>query len=370
MQTIEKARRSGRMAKIGVASALAASLALGALGLAGCASDKGGSQTSGASSEEGEYADLAPTTLILADCASPGSAGNLWSEEFTGRVSEITEGKLTIDYHGNSELGGDVDLIRQEQSNDIQMVVSQPAPIVSFIPELAAFDLPMVFATSEAERIEGVLNGENDFTTALQKAYGEGGLYNLGFLQDATFRLATSNRALNSLDDFKGVQVRTMENNNHMAFWQALGAEPTPLAFSEVYFALQNGTVDGQENPTDTAVGASLQEVQGYLCRTNHILSSYNMSINKEAWDALDAKYQAAVKQAFEEATREIGSQLSDLDATSTQTMLDAGMELIEYDDRFFEDVLALDGVRDLYKSISEQTNGVSNMLVAELEKS
>ena len=86
MQTIEKARRSGRMAKIGVASALAASLALGALGLAGCASDKGGSQTSGASSEEGEYADLAPTTLILADCASPGSAGNLWSEEFTGRV--------------------------------------------------------------------------------------------------------------------------------------------------------------------------------------------------------------------------------------------------------------------------------------------
>lgn len=370
MQTIEKARRSGRMAKIGVASALAASLALGALGLAGCASDKGGSQTSGASSEEGEYADLAPTTLILADCASPGSAGNLWSEEFTGRVSEITEGKLTIDYHGNSELGGDVDLIRQEQSNDIQMVVSQPAPIVSFIPELAAFDLPMVFATSEAECIEGVLNGENDFTTALQKAYGEGGLYNLGFLQDATFRLATSNRALNSLDDFKGFQVRTMENNNHMAFWQALGAEPTPLAFSEVYFALQNGTVDGQENPTDTAVGASLQEVQGYLCRTNHILSSYNMSINKEAWDALDAKYQAAVKQAFEEATREIGSQLSDLDATSTQTMLDAGMELIEYDDRFFEDVLALDGVRDLYKSISEQTNGVSNMLVAELEKS
>ena len=72
MQTIEKARRSGRMAKIGVASALAASLALGALGLAGCASDEGGSQTSGASSEEGEYADLAPTTLILADCASPG----------------------------------------------------------------------------------------------------------------------------------------------------------------------------------------------------------------------------------------------------------------------------------------------------------
>lgn len=369
MRTIEKSQRNRCSTRFCMfVSTLAVALAASMLGLIGCASDEG-LQSSDASSEGSAYADLQPVTLILADCASPESAGNLWSQEFADRASEITGGKLTVDYHGNSELGGDVDLIRQEQSNDIQMVVSQPAPIVSFIPELAAFDLPMVFATSESDQIEEVLNGDNEFTAALQEAYGKGKLYNLGFLQDATYRLTTSNKALNGLDDFSGFQIRTMENNNHMAFWQALGAEPTPLAFSEVYFALQNGTVDGQENPTDTAVGASLQEVQSYICRTNHILSSYNMSINKEAWDSLDPAYQAAIEQAFEEATGEIKSQLGDLDAASTQTMLDSGMELIEYGDGFFEEVLALDAVQDLYDSISEQTNGVSDMLIGELGK-
>lgn len=248
------------------------------------------------------------------------------------------------------------------------MVCVQPAPMVSFIPELAAFDLPMAFAQNTPEQIDTVLNGSNEFTQDLQSAYEKGSLHNLGFLQDGTYRLTTSNKDLQSLEDFKGFQIRTMENKNHMAFWQALGAEPTPLAFSEVYFALQNGTVDGQENAADTIVGASLQEVQKYLAKTNHILYTYNMSINKDFWEGLDPAYQNAITQAISESAGEIKGQLKSLDEDSIQTIKDAGATIIEYDDDFYDSILALEGVKNLQTDISNQTNGLSDKLIAELE--
>ena len=147
-----------------------------------------------------------------------------------------------------------------------------------------------------------------------------------------------------------------------------MGAEPTPLAFSEVYFALQNGTVDGQENAADTIVGASLQEVQKYLAKTNHILYTYNMSINKDFWEGLDPAYQNAITQAISESAGEIKGQLKSLDEDSIQTIKDAGATIIEYDDDFYDSILALEGVKNLQADISNQTNGLSDKLIAELE--
>lgn len=367
MRGMEKRMEGAREPwKIVAVIALCLVCALSLAGLTGCA---GGDNSSQSDADESKYENLDPVTLILSDCASPGSSGNIWSEALVEKANTITGGKLTIDYHGNNELGGDIDILRQEQSNDIQMVAVQPAPLVNFVPAMATFDQPMVFANYTPEQINTVLNGDNEFTQGLQAAYEENSLHNLGFLQAGAYRQATSNIPLNTLDDFKGFQIRTMENSNHMAFWQALGAEPTPLAFSEVYFALQNGTVDGQENPTDTAVGASLQEVQKYLAKTNHILCTYNMSISKEAWENLDPAYQEALTQALAEATAEIEPKLQQLDADSTQVMVDAGMEVIEYEPEFYETILNLDGVKALYADISKQTNGLSDVMVAELEK-
>ena len=107
------------------------------------------------------------------------------------------------------------------QSGDIDMVGSQVAPIVSFVPEIAIFDLPMVFATVDGDTIDQVLNGDSDTHKALNAAFENAGFHLLGFLQNATFRLTTSNSNLEKLEDFKGLQIRTMENSNHMAFWTA-----------------------------------------------------------------------------------------------------------------------------------------------------
>ena len=313
---------------------------------------------------EDAYADLDSVELIGADSTGKGAAGQIFGEYVAQRVDEITGGKLTIDYHPNGDLGGDADLIRQMQSNDIQLVVCQTAPVVSFVPAMAVFDLPMVFSQYDGDKIDSVLNGDNDFRVALDLAYEDSNLHLLGFLQNATYRLTTAHTDLSTLDAFKGLQIRTMENSNHMAFWEAIGAEPTPLAWAEVYIALQNGTIDAQENAADTCVGASFQEVQEYLACTNHILYCNQICISREAWDELDPAYRDALYQAVADAIEYMRPQLAEIDQENKQTLIDGGMTLIEYEDSFYDEILALDAVQAIYKDIDEnQINGLGTLL-------
>lgn len=322
-----------------------------------------------ANAEDVSYDSLKPVELIGADSTGKGAAGQIFGEYVAARVSEITGGKLTIDYHPNGDLGGDADLIRQMQSNDIQLVVCQTAPIVSFIPEMAVFDLPMVFSKYDGDRIDAVLNGDNDFSARLAAAYENADLHLLGFLQNATYRLTTANRDLSTLEDFKGLQIRTMENSNHMAFWTAIGAEPTPLAWAEVYIALQNHTIDAQENAADTCVGASFQEVQKYLACTNHILYCNQICMSREAWESLDPAYQAAIEQAVKDANAYMRPQLEQIDKDNKQKLADGGMTLIEYDADFYNSILALESVQAVYDDINKQIGGLGTLLVEELSQ-
>ncbi|MBE6910881.1 MAG: TRAP transporter substrate-binding protein [Ruminococcaceae bacterium] len=323
--------------------------------------------TPAAPTDTGAYDSLDPVELIGADSTGKGAAGQLFGEYVAKRVDEITGGKLTMDYHPNGDLGGDADLIRQMQGNDIQIVVCQTAPTVSFIPEMAVFDLPMSFAKYDGDKIDSVLNGDNDFTKALGAAYEKQGLHLLGFLQNATFRLTTSNKELKTLADFSGLQIRTMENANHMAFWQAIGAQPTPLAWAEVYVSLQNKMIDAQENAADTCVGANFQEVQKYLACTNHILYCNQICINKEAYESLDPAYQAALDQAVADAIAYMRPQLGSIDTDNKQILKDGGMEIIEYDASFFDEILGLDAVKAVYTKIDGDTNGLASLLTATL---
>lgn len=336
--------------------------------LVGCGGESSTESDTSDNEAAAEYADLESVNLLLASGAPVDNIGDVWQKAISENVAEITGGKLTIEYHGNSELGGDADIFRQLQSGDIQMVAAQPSSVVPYVGEAGCFDLPMAFVGYDAETIDAVLNGDNEFTQALDAAYEANGFVNLGFVQDATFRITTSNVPLNTLDDYKGLQIRTMQSANSIAFWEALGAAPTPLDFSEVYISLQNGTIDAQENPTDTIVGSSIQEVQKYYENTNHTLSTYNMVMNKDAWDSLDAKYQEAIVKAISMATEETMATQSDREAAATKTMEDAGMQAIVYDDSFYEEVLNLDAVKKIYSDISTQTNGLSDQMVAVLE--
>ena len=313
---------------------------------------------------DGPYGHLPRMELVAADTAGKDSAGQLFGELVAEKISEITQGRLTIDYHPNGDLGGDADLLRQVQCGGIDIVVCQTAPVASFVPEMAVFDLPMVFSQYDGDTIDQVLNDlDSEFFIQLSQAYEEKDLHLLGFLQNGTYRITTANRPLYTLEDYHNLQIRTMENSNHMEFWSAIGANPTPLAFSELYFTLSSGGIDAQENAADSCVGINLQEVQDYLACTNHILYANQIAISKESYDALPAEYQQALEQAVSEAIAEIRPQLTQLDEDSKQIMVDSGMELIEYDDSFFQEILALDSVTALYDQINEDVNGLGTIL-------
>lgn len=359
-----------KVISVALAAAMAASLAAcggsaaSSTAAAGSADSTGAASTDTAATGDYDYSSLEEVELVGGDSTGKGAAGQIFGELVASKVDEITGGKLTIDYHPNGDLGGDADLLRQMQSNDIQLVVCQTAPVVSFVPEMAVFDLPMAFAKYDGDTIDAVLNGEDSaFHTDIAAAYEENGFHLLGFLQNATYRLTTANVELKTLADFKSLQIRTMENSNHMAFWSAIGAEPTPLAWAEVYFALQSGTIDAQENAADTCVGANLNEVQNYLACTNHILYCNQICMSQAAWDELDPAYQAALTQAVNEAIEEMRPQLEEIDSSNKQTLIDGGMTLVEYDDAFYDEILALDGVQALYTSIDESVNGLGTTL-------
>ncbi len=309
------------------------------------------------------YANLDDVVLTGGDNSGVGAACQLFGELVTEKVNTITGGKLTIEYFPNSELGGDADLLRQSQGGDLDIVVCQTAPTVSFIPEMAVFDLPMVFAKYDGDTIDSVLNGDNDFSKALNDACGTAGFRMMGHLQNATYRLTTSHVELATLDAFKALQIRTMENANHMAFWTAIGAEPTPLAWAEVYFALQSGTIDAQENAADTCASANFHEVQKYLSCTNHILYNNVLLINAEKYESLDPAYQAALDQAVAEAIAELRPQLADLDASNKAKLEEGGMTITTYDAAFYDEILALDTVKALYEKIDGDVNGLGSIL-------
>lgn len=331
----------------------------------------GGSSGTGGNADDGKYAGLAPVTLTGATSASPGAAGEQVGLLIAEKLDAITGGQLVLDYYTNGDLGDDATILRNLQNNDIQLVIAQTAPYVAFVPDTAVFDLPMVFAQYDAATIDKVLNGDSEFNQKLGESFNNAGMQLMGILQGATFRLTTANRDLSSLSDFNGMLIRTMENNNHMAFWKALGAQPSPMTWSDVYFALQSRNIEAEENAADTIVGANLHEVQDYLACTNHILYANVISMNKDAWDSLDPLYQEALEQAIREALAEIGAELANIDAENKTTLCENSgsnnMTLIEYDNDFFAEVLALPAVQDLYKNIDSQVNGLGTILQNEL---
>jgi len=299
----------------------------------------------------GKYDSLQPVVLIGADNAGVGAAAQLYGELVAKKVSEITGGKLTVDYYPNSQLGNDQELQSQMLAGDIDFVICQTAQTVNFVPEVAIFDLPMVFAKYDAKTIDYALNN-SPFYEKINEAYKAKNMRIMHYLQAATFRETTSNKKISSIDDFKGLKIRTMENQNHMAFWKALGAAPTPLPWPEVYVSLQQGLVDAQENATDTCVGANLQEVQKYLILTHHILYCNQFIINNSKFESLDPLYQEALTQAVKEAAVEIEAKLATIDTENRDKLVAGGMELIEFDASFIDQVL--EKAQGVYDSIGK----------------
>ncbi len=261
----------------------------------------------------------------LATASPEDTVTQLFAEKFVEEVSKLSDGKMKIQIYANSTLGGDSDLLETCADGDIPFVVQNTAPQVSFMSDLAVFDLPCVFDSLEDCRNK--IDDEN-FYSLISDVYTDGGYHLLG-MADQGFRVMTSNKAVRSFEDFKGQKIRTMENSYHLAFWQALGANPTPMSFSEVYIGLQQHTIDAQENPYEVIVSNKLYEQQDYVIETNHLPHLISLIVNDDFFQNLSEDEQEIMTQAAQTATTYAREQSDERIADRIQTIEDSGTEII-----------------------------------------
>lgn len=246
----------------------------------------------------------------------------LYAEKFAEEVARLSDGQMKIQVYPNSVVGGDRELLESCKDGDIPFVVQNTAPQVTFMPDIAVFDMPMLF-----DSIAHVRRTVDDaaFLQRISTVYKQAGYELLGFA-DQGFRVMTTNKRVQTLDDFKGQKIRTMENPYHLQFWKQLGANPTPMTFSEVYIGLQQGTIDAQENPYEVIVSNKLYEQQHYVVETNHLPHLITLIVSEKFMSRLYDSQKQIIREAAaiakdyarQQSNARIASRISMIEASGT----------------------------------------------------
>ncbi|MCI1930183.1 MAG: TRAP transporter substrate-binding protein [Clostridia bacterium] len=302
--------------------------ALLAASLAGCGSSSAASSNaaaakSGASSQasgKAEFAMIAGTTLPDAH------PYNLGLKKMGELVDQKTNGAVTLDVFGNSQLGSERDLIEGLQLGSVQVTCVSTAPLAGFTDSFLVFDLPFIFETTEQAR--AVM--DSDVGNEILHSVDDQGIVGLAWFENGFRNVTNNKKPINTPDDLKGMKIRTMENQMHMAAFQAMGADPTPMAMGDVFTALQQGTIDGEENPVPIVDTNKFSEVQKYISLTGHLFSPAPVFMAKDYYDSMSEDYQKAVQEAATEAAPYERDQIDKQNATGLDDLKAAGMQVNE----------------------------------------
>lgn len=271
-------------------------------------------------------------TLVLT-ATSPAVEGSLTYknyEIFKEEVENNSDGRLSVDiYAGGTLVSGDREGIEALQRGDVDFLISSTAPYVSFAPSMAIYDIPFLFPSTE---IAFEVTTQGEVIKEIEEDLRAQGMEPVGYTLSG-FRQLTTNAEVRTPDDLQGVKIRTMENPNHMTLWETLGANPSPISFSELYTALEQGTIDAQENPVSLIYDTKFFEVQDYLILTGHISAVGQAVFGKATFDSLPDDLQKVVKDAGQ-VMSEKALQLAMAEEEDYMNMLEeSGMEIIELSD-------------------------------------
>ena len=249
---------------------------------------------------------------------------NVSLENFAKYVEEQSGGAVKVDIYAAEQLGSNAEMAEMLEMGSLDAMMMPQGQEASFAPKINTLGLPFLFPDYESvykvldSEIGDELVADLESHNMIQLAYWENGLR----------QTTNSKRAINSSADFKGLKIRTPEDAMTMAIFEALGASPSPLAFSELYLALQQGTFDGQENPISNIHANNFQDVQKYLAMTNHKYECKNMIFSLTSWN----KYPEDVQNLLKEAAKTYGDEHRKAIVDSQETMLkeleEAGMEV------------------------------------------
>jgi tripartite ATP-independent transporter DctP family solute receptor len=271
----------------------------------------------------------AQQTLRLGHNISTSSPYHLAAEHFARLVQERTQGSLRVQVFPAGALGNERDMIEGAQIGTIDMVVTSSAAAGPFVPALRILDVPFLFRDPAHAR--GVLDGP--VGAELLAAMPARNLIGLAW-GDIGFRHISANRPVRTLDDVRGLKLRSQNNPIHLAAYRALGMQPTVIGFNELYAALQTGVVDANEQPISIHVASRFYEVQRNLTLTGHLVASALFVASPATFNRLPAATQEILRVAARESTPVMRRAADEQDAAGLGTLRERGMTIQDSFDR------------------------------------
>jgi TRAP-type transport system periplasmic protein len=241
-----------------------------------------------------------PVKLTLGHGAAPGNPRHEASVKFAETVKAKTNGRIEIQVAHSSQLGDDAAMVTALRSGTLDMSANSQGAVSTVVPEYGALGLPFLFSdiTKAWQLLDGPIGQD------LAKRSEAKGMVVLGYWDNGIRHISNSKRPIKAPADLKGLKIRTPPDAVTVDIMQALGADPQQIKFSELYVALQQGVVDGQENPLANIASAKLYEVQKFISLTGHKYESTPFLMGKRTWDKLSAADKQVIMAAAAEATQ------------------------------------------------------------------
>ncbi|QTP58915.1 TRAP transporter substrate-binding protein DctP [Billgrantia antri] len=269
---------------------------------------------------------LAAQSVTVGHTTSDSSHYSEGVDAFAAKLAELSGGEFTVEEHPSGALGGERAMIEGLQIGTIDMVITSTGPLGNFVPQTYVLDLPFLFEDYDQARC--VLDGE--IGQELLDQMGEHELVGLAWTENGFRHLTNSQRDVQTPEDAKGLKIRTMENEMHMAAFREMDVHPTPMAFPELFTALQQGTVDGQENPISVILTGNLWEVQDRLSLTGHVYSPAIMLASPIMWDGLSDEEKGWFREAARAGAEATRAMVSRLETEGVEELEEKGMTVVE----------------------------------------
>ena len=243
-------------------------------------------------------------------------------EKWKELVAKESKGRLEIQIFPSAQLGDDIKTMTALRAGTLEMSGPSSSPMATIDKRWMVFDLPFLFPNEKV--VDAVLDGP--FGKKMLDSLSTHGLVGIMYMENGYRQVTNSKREIKTPEDIKGLKIRTMENPVHLAAWRKLGANPTPMPFSEVFNAMQQKTIDGQENPNTTNFLQKFNEVQKYTTLSKHVYTPFVIMYSKKLWDTLPKEDQALLMKTGQEASKWQREYNRKVDAEAVQGLAKAGM--------------------------------------------
>lgn len=240
---------------------------------------------------------IAAMKIKLGVVTKPGSAQNIAAEKFKELIEERSKGDINVQIFHSASLGNETEILQQAQMNTVQMAIVTGGPFDTFDPMARVINYPFLF--KDYAQVDKILDGP--LGAELLKSLEGSGFKGLCFSENGFRNLTNNRRPVKSPEDIKGLKIRTMASAIHKTIWQNLGANPTPMPWP-IYTELEQGVIDGQENPLWVMEVYKFYEIQKYMTLTRHVYSYHIDVASLQWWKTLDSKTQKMIQNAMYEA--------------------------------------------------------------------